>query len=490
MKQLSKRGTSAMSMDVFFGKVPPQARDCEQAVLGAIMLERTAIDTAIQVLQPKCFYVESHQRIFQSMINLLQKSQPIDSLTVTEQLRSEELLEVVGGPYYVTSLTNFVTSSAHLLAHCRIVYERFMQREVIRLGGIFLDWGYQEGVDVFHMIDEAEKSIYELTASVKKKGYTNIDSLLVSAFQEINVLRQSEQKLSGITSGFKAIDKITHGWQKTDLIILAARPGVGKTAFALNLARNADCPVAFFSLEMSSGQLIRRIMAAESGITLDKISRGKMEDGDMQDLFERALKPLANKKLYIDDTPAVNIFYLRSEARRLVSKENVGLIIIDYLQLMSGVNESGRQNREQEISQISRELKKLAKELDVPIIALSQLSRETERRTNKEPQLSDLRESGAIEQDADAVLFIYRPEYYGIHRDATGESNPGETHVKFAKYRNGALGTAKIRAKLWCQKFEDLEEIQVQKKDKDSNGITTTWKKVESQIDFKDETFK
>jgi len=444
-----------------YGKVPPQAKDLEEAVLGAIMLEKGAFDAVIEILKPECFYVDAHQRIFKAMQGLANKSQPIDILTVVEELRSREELDMVGGPYYVTKLTNSVVSSANIEAHSRIVLQKFIQRELIRISGEIISDAYEDSTDVFDLLDQAESKIYEVTSTHLRNNYESIDSVLVKTIQRIEDLRHKNEDITGVPSGFPSLDRVTYGWQQTDLIILAARPAVGKTAFALNLARNAalhptkSTPVALFSLEMSAGQLVQRILSAESEIWLEKISRGKMEEHEMKQLYARGIQRLAQAPIFIDDTPALNIFELRAKCRRLKNANNIGLIIIDYLQLMSGTGENRNSNREQEISNISRSLKGLAKELQVPIIALSQLSREVEKRKdgNKMPQLSDLRESGAIEQDADMVMFLYRPEYYDITQDEMGDSNRGETHVRIAKHRNGSLETIKLRALLHIQKF-------------------------------------
>lgn len=446
---------------MIYGKVPPQAKDLEEAVLGAIMLEKTAFDLVIEILKPECFYVDAHQRIFRCMQALANKSQPIDILTVVEELRFKEELDVVGGPYYVTKLTNAVVSSAHIEAHSRIILQKFIQRELIRISGEIISDAYEDSTDVFDLLDQAESKIYEVTSTHLRNNYETIDSVLVKTIQRIEDLRHKNEDVSGVPSGFASLDRITYGWQNTDLIILAARPSVGKTAFALNLARNAalhptkPTPVAFFSLEMSAGQLVQRILSAESEIWLEKISRGKMEEHEMKQLYARGIQKLSQAPLFIDDTPALNIFELRAKCRRLKNASNIGMIIIDYLQLMSGTGENRNGNREQEISNISRSLKGLAKELQVPIIALSQLSREVEKRKegNKMPQLSDLRESGAIEQDADMVMFLYRPEYYDITQDEMGDNNRGETHIRIAKHRNGSLETIKLRALLHIQKF-------------------------------------
>jgi replicative DNA helicase len=449
---------------MIYGKVPPQAKELEEAVLGAIMLEKTAFDLVIEILKPECFYVDANQRIFRAMQGLANKSQPIDMLTVVEELRTREELDMIGGPYYVTKLTNVVVSSANIEAHSRIILQKFIQRELIRISGEIISDAYEDSTDVFDLLDAAESKMYEVTSNHLKNNYQSIDSVLVQTIQRIEDMRHKNEDITGVPSGFPTLDKVTYGWQNTDLIILAARPAVGKTAFALNLARNAalhptkGTAVALFSLEMSAGQLVQRILSAESEIWLEKISRGKMEEHEMKQLYARGIQRLAQAPIYIDDTAALNIFELRAKCRRLKNTGNIGLIIIDYLQLMSGTGERNS-NREQEISTISRSLKGLAKELKVPIIALSQLSREVEKRKdgNKMPQLSDLRESGAIEQDADMVMFIYRPEYYDITENEMGENNRGETHIRIAKHRNGSLETIKLRAMLHIQKFVEME---------------------------------
>ncbi|MBL7725863.1 MAG: replicative DNA helicase [Chitinophagaceae bacterium] len=471
-----------------YGKVPPQAKDLEEAVLGAIMLEKSAFDTIVEILKPECFYVEAHQRIFSAMQGLANKSQPIDILTVAEELRFREELEMIGGAYYVTKLTNAVVSAANIEAHSRIILQKFIQRELIRISGEIIGDAYEDSTDVFDLLDVAESKLFEITNNNLRKNFETIDSVLVNTIKRIEDLRHKNEDVTGVPSGFPSLDRVTYGWQNTDLIILAARPAVGKTAFALNLARNAvmhpgkQTAVALFSLEMSAGQLVQRILSAESEIWLEKISRGKMEEHEMKQLYARGVQRLAQAPLFIDDTPALNIFELRAKCRRLKNKHNIGLIIIDYLQLMSGTGENRNSNREQEISNISRNLKALAKELSVPIIALSQLSRAVETRGagkdgNKMPQLSDLRESGAIEQDADMVMFLYRPEYYDITTNELGENNRGETHVRIAKHRNGSLETIKLRALLHIQKFTEDDAGSL-----GGTGLTGNWKPV-SDVD-------
>ena len=463
-KKTRRKGVPELS-SMIYGKVPPQAKELEEAVLGAIMLEKSAFDTVIEILKPECFYIDANQRIYKAMQGLAIKSLPIDLLTVVEELKFREELDLIGGPYYVTRLTNSVVSSANIEAHSRIVLQKFIQRELIRISGEIIGDAYEDSTDVFDMLDEAETKLFEITNNHLRKNFDTIDTVLVKTIQRIEDMRNRQEDITGVPTGFPSLDRITYGWQSTDLIVLAARPSVGKTAFALNLARSAalhptkPTAVGFFSLEMSSGQLVQRILSAESEIWLEKIARGKLEEHEMKQLYKRGIERLSRAPIFIDDTAALNIFELRAKCRRLKNKHNVGLIIIDYLQLMSGAGENRNGNREQEISRISRDLKGLAKELQVPIIALSQLSREVEKRKegNKIPQLSDLRESGAIEQDADLVMFMYRPEYYDITANEFGESNKGETFVKIAKHRNGSLDTIKLKALLHIQKFVEEE---------------------------------
>ncbi len=469
---------------MLYGKVPPQARTLEEAVLGAIMLEKAAFDTVIEILKPECFYVEAHQKVFRAFVSLANASQPIDLLTVVEELKKSEELDTLGGAYFVTKLTNSVVSTANLEAHARIVLQKFIQRELIRTSGETITEAFEDSTDVFDLLDQAEGRLFEITNNHLRKNYSDIQTVLMNTLKRIDDLRNSKEEFTGVASGFPSLDKVTYGWQPTDLIILAARPAVGKTAFALNLARNAalhptkPTPVVMFSLEMSAGQLVQRILSAESEIWLEKINRGKLEEYEMQQLLVKGINRLDKAPIFIDDTPALNIFELRAKARRLKNKHNIGLIIIDYLQLMSGTSDKGG-NREQEISNISRNLKGLAKELNVPIIALSQLSREVEKRKdgNKMPQLSDLRESGAIEQDADMVMFLYRPEYYDVTQNEMGEDNKGETHVRIAKHRNGSLETIKLKAKLHIQKFVEEEENGLMPITPQGDG---NWRKVDN----------
>lgn len=445
-----------------YGKVPPQAPELEEAILGAIMLEKDKLAEVLEIIQsPDCFYGPANQKIYASIRRLFDKGMPVDLLTVTEELRKSSELELVGGPYYLTNLTMNIVSSAHVESHARIVMEKFIQRELIRISGEIIGNAYEDSTDVFDLLDKAESSLYEITDNHLRKNFTSLKDVLVRTVQEIEEAKNKKDDLTGVPTGFTDLDKLTSGWQKTDLIILAARPAVGKTAFCLNLTMNAAMhagepfPVAFFSLEMGAGQLVKRMLAAVTEVSMDAITKGRMQEHEFVQMTQRMNK-LATAPIFLDDQAALNIFELRAKARRLKQKHDIKLIVIDYLQLMQGSIEKGG-NREQEISKISRDLKQLAKELEVPIIALSQLNRSVEsRKESKVPQLSDLRESGAIEQDADMVMFLYRPEYYGINNDEMGQPIEGETHIHVAKHRNGSTDTVKVRFIKEYQKFTDM----------------------------------
>lgn len=479
-------GRSLQPIDLataMYGKVPPQAREIEEEVLGGAMLSKSALDTALELLTDQAFYVDAHQRIFRAFVNLDHNQLPVDMLTVVQALKATEELDIVGGPWAVTKLTNIVSTTANAEAHCRIILQKFIQRELIRISGETIQEAYSDANDAFDLIDEHETKLLQLTQGFTKTDYKTSEVVAVAAMARIDHLIQHTEELSGVPTGFPYLNRITNGWQPTDLIILAARPSVGKTAFALNLARNAaidkvkPTPVAFFSLEMSSGQLANRILSAESQIHLEKISRGRLY-GDEYDKVYAANIRFGQMPIFIDDTASLSIIEFRSKARRLVSKHKVGLIIIDYLQLMSG---SGSGNREQEISHISRSLKALAKELQVPIIALSQLSRAVETRKDKagEPVLSDLRESGAIEQDADLVMFLYRPDY-GQLADEGDSTVKGEGFLKISKHRNGPLEKILFKTELSIQTWFDIDQHNAYM------GNTSSqfpgWKKVEQEV--------
>ena len=450
--------------NLVYGKVPPQALELEEAVLGASMLEKDTFAQVLEIIQSEeCFYADAHQKIYSAMRRLFDKGTPVDLLTITEELRKTNELEIVGGAYYLTRLTMVVLSSAHVEAHARIVMEKFIQRELIRISGSVISDAYEDSTDVFDLLDKAESGLYEITDKHLRKNFKSLQDVLVKTMNEIDENRNKTDDITGVPSGFASLDRLTAGWQKTDLIILAARPSVGKTAFALNLAMNAAMnpgkafPVAVFSLEMGAGQIVKRMLSAVTDVSMEAITRGKMAEHEFIQMSQRMGK-LAQAKIYLDDQAALNIFELRAKARRLKQKHDIQLILIDYLQLMQASVEKGG-NREQEISKISRDLKALAKELEVPIIALSQLNRSVEtRKESKIPQLSDLRESGAIEQDADLVMFLYRPEYHGITNDAMGETVEGETQIHIAKHRNGSTGMEKVRFIKEYQRFVDMED--------------------------------
>jgi replicative DNA helicase len=444
------------------GKLPPQALDLEEAVIGAMMIDKKGVDEVIDLLQPDAFYKLAHQNIFESILNLFQNSQPIDLLTVSSDLRKNGKLESVGGDYYLVQLTQKVASSAHIEFHARIILQKFIQRSLIRISNEIIESSYKESTDVFDLLDEAESKLYDVAQGNIKKSSDTAQNLVMLAKKKIQEIANKDG-LSGISTGFEKLDTLTSGWQPSDLIIIAARPGMGKTALTLSMARNIavikQVPVAFFSLEMSSVQLITRLISAETGLSSEKLRTGKLADHEWKQLNVK-VGDLEKAPLFIDDTPALSIFDLRAKARRLASQHQIKLIVVDYLQLMTAGNNNKAGNREQEISTISRNLKSLAKELNIPVIALSQLSRAVETRGGtKRPQLSDLRESGAIEQDADIVSFIYRPEYYQIEEwdDEEHTSSIGQAEFIVAKHRNGGLDNIRMKFIGQLGKFEDLQ---------------------------------
>ncbi len=442
------------------GKIPPQALDLEEAVLGAMMLENDRLAEVIEVLKPEVFYKESHQIIFSAIQRLFGQNEPVDILTVTEELRKSGELDIAGGPYFITMLTNRIASTANIEFHSRIILQKFIQRELIRVSSEIIKDAYEDTTDVFDLLDKAENGLFSISEGSIGKSYMDMQSIITEAIKEIAAGRNQEGKLRGVGSGFTELDRITSGWQKSDLIIIASRPGMGKTAFALTMARNAAIdfkkPVAVFSLEMSSIQLVTRLMSSETEIPQEKLRKGTMEDHEWAQLNAR-ISSLIEAPLYIDDTAALSIFDLRAKCRRLKAHHDIQMVIVDYLQLMQGSQDT-RGNREQEISSISRALKTLAKELNIPVIALSQLSRASEKREKAaKPILSDLRESGSIEQDADMVMFIYRPEYYKIDVDENGDSTSGVADIIIAKNRNGPLKDVRIRFVSKYAKFVDAE---------------------------------
>ncbi|MCC8410275.1 replicative DNA helicase [Mucilaginibacter sp. UR6-1] len=445
------------------GKLPPQAIDLEEAVLGALMLEKDALSSVIDILKPEVFYKDSHQKIFQAIRILFEKTSPVDILTVTAHLRSQGELEMIGGAYYITELTNRVASAANIEYHARIIIQKFIQRELIRISTDVINSAYEDTTDVLDLLDKAEKNLFDIAQNNLRRDSRKMDDLMHEALRDIEALKDKTDGLTGVASGFTELDRMTSGWQKSDLVIIAARPAMGKTAFVLSCARNAavdfDKPVAVFSLEMSSVQLVNRLISGEAQIEQEKIRKGNLEPWEWEQIHSKVRK-LEQATLIIDDTPALNIFEFRAKCRRLKAQHDIQLIIIDYLQLMHGKNDGKGGNREQEIGSISRALKSVAKELNVPVIALSQLSRAVESRPggSKRPMLSDLRESGSIEQDADMVLFLYRPEYYGLDVDEDNNPTQGVGEVIIAKHRNGETGRVRLRFVGKYVKFEDLEQ--------------------------------
>lgn len=407
------------------GKTPPQAIELEEAVLGALMLEKDAYSIVSDILKPESFYEHTHELIYKAIQNLSLLQRPVDMLTVQEQLKKEGCLDEVGGAYYLAQLTGKVVSTAHLEYHARIVAQKYLARELIRYTSEVSGRAYDETSDVDDLMQEAEAGLFEISQRNMKKDVMQINPVINEAIELLNQAAKRSDGLSGIPTGFDKLDKITSGWQNSDLIIIAARPAMGKTAFVLSMAKNIAVnfkkPVAVFSLEMSNVQLVNRLIVNVCEIEGEKIRNGQLLEHEWHQL-DHKIKDLYDAPLYIDDTPSLSIFEFRTKARRLVREHHVEIIVIDYLQLMNASGSSFG-SREQEVSTISRSLKGLAKELNIPIIALSQLNRGVENRTgngadSKRPQLSDLRESGAIEQDADMVCFIHRPEYYKILEDA------------------------------------------------------------------------
>lgn len=402
-RRMTGRKRSEELSDYVFGKVPPQALPLEEAVLGAIMLDKDAFSVVLDILYEESFYADGHQLIYKAMKRLFERSQPIDMLTVMEELKKEGDLEAAGGPAYLASLTNKVASAANIEYHARIISQKFMQRELIRVSTSIIKNAFEDTTDVFDLLDEAEQGLYGIVQKNMSRSYEQIGSLASKAYKQLQELQNKEDGLTGVPSGFTDLDRLTSGWQPSDLIILAARPGMGKTSFVLSTARNAaleyEKSVAIFSLEMSSVQLAQRIISMDAEVSSSKLRNGNLEKDEMERLVA-AIDRISEAKIFIDDTPAINIFELRAKCRRMKMHHGIDLIIIDYLQLMSGGSENQRGNREQEVSAISRALKGLAKELSVPVIALSQLSRAVEvRGGSKRPQLSDLRESGCLTGD-------------------------------------------------------------------------------------------
>lgn len=445
------------------GKVPPQAVEVEEAVLGALLLEKNALTAVVDIIKEEMFYKPAHQAIYKAIRELFQADQPVDLITVTNKLKTTDQLDLIGGPYYLVKLSQKISSAANIEFHSRIIQERYMQRELIRVSSETIKEAYEESMDVFSLLDKAESDLFDINQNNFRRESEVMSSLVDKSLKQIESA-MTDEGMQGVPSGFIDVDRLTGGWQKTDLVVIAARPGMGKTAFVLTMARNIAVDygqaAAVFSLEMSSVQLVTRLISSETQITSNELRKGNITEKQYADM-QSQVEQLVDAPLYIDDTPALSVFDLRAKCRRLKERYDIKIIIIDYLQLMR-VKDDFHGNREQEISTISRSLKALSKELNVPVIALSQLNRSVENRPGKRPQLSDIRDSGAVEQDADMVCFLYRPAYYQKMDDVEqGDSKP-EDYAEFivAKHRNGALKDIELTFTAEFAHFSNRRDLQ------------------------------
>ena len=462
-----RRKPQSSQVEDSLGRLQPQELEFEKSVLGALLLEKDAYSLISDILTPESFYDPRNQKVYSAISKLHIAQHPVDILTVVEQLRTDGTFDEVGGVAYLSSLTQNIVSSSHIEYHARIIAQKSTARELISYSANVQDKAFDPTQDIDELMQEAEGSLFKLSQKKLKKDYQQIDSVITEAYEMLHKAAERTDGMSGIASGFHALDRMTSGWQNSDLVILAARPAMGKTAFALSMAKNIavdqNIPVALFSLEMSNVQLINRVIVNTCEIKGEKIKSGQLEDYEWAQL-DNKIKDLIGKPMFVDDTPSLSVFELRTKARRLVKEHGVKLIMIDYLQLM---NASGMSfgSRQEEVSTISRSLKGLAKELNIPILALSQLNRGVENRPggentldSKRPQLSDLRESGAIEQDADMVIFIHRPEYYHLYKDENGNDLRGKAVIIIAKHRNGAVGDVLLTFKGQYARFENPDE--------------------------------
>jgi len=437
------------------GKVPPHDLDAEQAVLGSMLTDKDAVISSVEVLKVDDFYREDNQSIYEAILNLYNRSEPIDIITLKNELVSMDKFEKVGGLEYLASLPDKVPTTANVQKYIKIVEEKAILRKLIKTANEIIELGYNPTEEVEDIMDGAERKIFDIIQNKNQKGYAPIKDVLVESFTKLEELYNRKQHITGVPTGFSELDYKTAGLHGSDLVLIAARPAMGKTAFALNIATNAalrgNTPVALFSLEMSKEQLVNRVLCSEAMVDSNKVRTGKIEEEDWVKLAE-AIGPLLEAEIYIDDTPGISIMDIRTKCRKLKLEKNIGLVVIDYLQLVQGSSKRGG-SREQEISEISRSLKIMAKEINVPVIALSQLSRAAEQRPDHRPMLSDLRESGAIEQDADIVMFLYRDDYYNKESEKKDIAE-----VIIAKHRGGSTGTVEL---LWLgnyTKFVNLEK--------------------------------
>ena len=453
-------------IDNTYGHLQPQATDVERAVLGALMIDKDAYAVVCELLYPESFYEPRHQKIYSAIRELSMAEKPIDIMTVADQLARQGDLDLIGGPAYIAELSSQVASSAHIDYHARIIAQKSLARQLIQFSSDIETKAFDETIDVDELMQHAEGALFELSQKNMKKDYTQIDPVIKNALNVIQKAAQNKDGLTGVPTGYHKLDDITSGWQASDLVIIAGRPAMGKTSFALSMAKNiaADykVPMAFFSLEMSNVQLVNRLISNACEIQGSKILNGQLHPDEWERLDKR-VNALLGAPLYVDDTPGLSVFELRTKARRLVREHGVKIIMIDYLQLMNA-NGMRFSSRQEEVSTISRSLKGLAKELDIPILALSQLNRGVESREGlegKRPQLSDLRESGAIEQDADMVLFVHRPEYYGLYQDDKGRDLHGMAQIIIAKHRKGATGDVLLTFRGEFTRFENPEDSRL-----------------------------
>ncbi len=461
-KENEKKQAQVEQVGLDIGKVPPQAIDMEEAVLGALLLEPAASLDIVGTIREEYFYKDSHKKIFTAIMNLVAEHNPVDIYTVAEELKNNDLLDQVGGPYYLSQLTMRVAAASHLEYHAKVLTQKYIQRELISTSYSILNTAFDDTVPADELLDSSQQRLFDLGEMNLRRDTRHVRTVLQEVVDELSSVQTRDDGLSGLPSGFTSLDRMTLGWQKADLVVIAARPSMGKTAFVLTMARNMavnhNIPVAFFSLEMPDAQLVKRLLVSETGLSSQKIRGGKKLKSFEWEQLNQRITNLSEAPLYIDDTPSLSIFEFRAKSRRLVAGMGVKLIVIDYMQLMTGPPEL-RGMREQEVAAISRSLKAIAKELNIPIIALSQMNRAAETRGGtRKPQLSDLRESGAIEQDADIVIFLYRPEYYGYKEDDSGRSLEGIADVIIAKHRNGAVGEFSMRFRSSEIRFMDLDE--------------------------------
>ena len=488
-KTSNKRRTNQQQpVDSTYGHLQPQALDVEKAVLGALLIDKDAYAVVCEMLFPESFYEPRNQMIYEAIRDLSIEERPVDMLTVTDQLQKKGQLEEVGGPVYIAEISSKVASSAHIEYHAHIIAQKFLARQLISFASVIETKAFDETIDVDELMQEAEGSLFELSQKNMKKDYTQVDPVIKNAIDMISKAAANTDGLTGVPTGYHKLDDITTGWQASDLVIIAGRPAMGKTSFALSLAKNiasdAQIPIAFFSLEMSNVQLVNRLISNVCEIQGSHLQSGQLQPDEWNRLDKRINK-LYGAPLYIDDTPGLSVFELRTKARRLVREHGVKIIMIDYLQLMNA-NGMRFSSRQEEVSTISRSLKGLAKELDIPILALSQLNRGVESREGlegKRPQLSDLRESGAIEQDADMVLFVHRPEYYHIYQDDNGRDLHGMAQIIIAKHRKGATGDVLLTFRGEYTRFENPEDGRLAPRPNQNNNSEILGSKVNGTSD-------